>query len=1672
MIRDSLAILMTAAIVMLTPVPGAAQEPKLELKQGDTICIVGNTLAERMQHDGWLEATIQQRFPDRQLTFRNLGFSADTLSTRLRSKDFGTPDQWLARCEADVVFAFFGYNESFAGEEGLPQFRRELDDFVKHTLEQTYNGESAPTLVLFSPTARENLNEKSAVMEGAVGGLETVNQNVPDGRGHEEHLWSYTQAMQEVARDNSVLFVDLLAPTSLVFNIGKDDTQHTINGVHLNELGNMAVALEIDAELFGRRDDAPEINKDLRSAVIDKNWHWFHRYRTTDGFSTYGGRADLKFTDGQTNREVVQRELEVLDYMTAERDKKIQAIASGNEFTVDDSGHPPLIPVISNKPGEGPNGAHLFLSGEEAIDKMTVHEGMQVNLFASEEQFPELASPVQMSFDPNGRLWVAVWPTYPHWQPIVEQMNDKLLIFKDTDGDGRADDMTVFADKLHNPTGFEFWNGGVLVAQAPDIWFLKDTDGDDVADLRMRVLHGIDSADTHHTANSFTYGPDGAIYFQEGTFHHSQIESPWGPPLRLVNAGVFRFEPRTSKIEAYVSYPFANPHGHVFDHWGQDFVTDGTGNVNYYAAPFSGHVNYPDKHRNYFPFFQQWVRPSGATELLSSAHFPEPFQGNYLIANVIGFQGLLHYEVHEDDSGFSATEVTPILSSTDPNFRPVDIEMGPDGAIYFVDWQNPIIGHMQHNLRDPNRDKTHGRVYRVTWKEGELSTPTDLTQLSEDQLLDQLKSPVTRVRYRTRLELSGRQTGKVLPAVEAWVAALDPSDAEYQHHLLEALWVTQQHNRVDEDLLKQMLRSPEPRARAAATRVLCYCRDQVADPLPLLQQQINDEFPRVRLEAVRALSFLPSVEAAEIALEVLNYPRDKFIDYCLAETLRVHAPLWKPHVASGDSFADDNPQGLRYIVADMSPAELTGMRRSQTVFEELLKREGILHEFRHEAAEGLAGINGTDANIELLTAIARLDQSDAANAQSVLADLTHIFLHGDGSNVHGEGSQVDFSQYRDQLDELATSARRENTRQVAYATLIAAEKSADRLWQQTLVSNERFRDFVNALALVDDEDVKKQLEPKVAELLLGLPMEMEQQIDSAKVTNGRYVRIELPGARRTLTLAEVEVMSGGRNVAPSGTATQSSTNHGGKPELAMDGNKSPIFSDRGQTHTRENQPNPWWELDLGTSHGLDAIVVWNRNENNDMGKRLDGFTIKILDADRNVVFEQTDIGAPDSSVTIPLEGDPRGAIREATINAAVHLLSGEQATFEAFAKFILDNQSRAAAVRGMARLPRRSWQDQAIRPLVDNIISTVSALPAAERTEPHVVDEISLGKKLATALPGDQAKQARSTLNDLGINVIVLRPIRHRMQYDRSHFFVEAGKPFQLIFDNTDIMPHNIVITRPGAYAKVGIAAELMATEPDALKRGYVPNMPEVMHASKLLQPGQLQRMDLVAPDKPGEYPYVCTYPGHWRRMYGTMHVIEDLDNAPVEALVPTVDSEIAARPFVREWTVQDLLKDLDEADQARSWERGRALFTELSCAQCHKMGDSEGGDVGPNLVDLQQKLSTGNLDREGLLKSLIDPSADIEERYVSWIIQDIDGRLHTGVVAERSDTEIRILANPLDNEKPVTILIDDIEDEMKSKISMMPQGVLNTCSKQEILDLLIYVEAAGDREHPAFGER
>jgi putative heme-binding domain-containing protein len=1635
-LRATLAIV-TAWLAMAGPLRAGVGAVKLSLEKGDHIAIIGNTLAERMQHHGWLETLFHARFPKHELSFRNLGFSGDELTLRLRSQGFGSPDEWLARAKADVVFAFFGYNESFGDQAGIDTFKNHLGDFIKHTLSQRYNGKNPPKLVLFSPIAHEDLHDR----------------NLPDGTDNNRRIGTYAAAMADVAKAHSVAFVDLFTISRQIY--AKANQPLTINGVHLNEQGDQLIAQAIDAELFLppiQNRERAALEK-LRSAVLDKNFYWFERYRTVDGYSIYGGRADLSFVDGQTNRVVMQREMEVLDVMTANRDRRVWSAAQGSDYHVDDGNAPPFLAVKTNKPGEGPNGTHLFASGQAEIERMTIAKGFKVNLFASEEMFPELAKPVQMAFDTKGRLWVACMPSYPHWKP-GEEMNDLVLILDDADGDGRADKCTVFADKLHVPTGLEFYAGGLLVGQQPDLMYLKDTDGDDVADVRERVLHGIDSADTHHALNSFTIDPGGALYFQEGTFHHTQVETAYGPPQRCANAGVFRYEPRTQKFEVYVTYGFANPHGHVFDRWGQDLVTDGTGADTYFAAAFSGRLDFPQKHPGMQKIYPQWTRPCPATEIVSSRHFPDEMQGNLLVPNVIGYRGILQYKLNEKDSAFEGSEGERLLFSSDENFRPADLEFGPDGALYFTDWQNPIIGHMQHNLRDPSRDRTHGRVYRVTYEGRPLSKPAQIAGQPIERLLDLLKEPEARVRYRAKIELGGRASDDVVAALATWVSKLDRDDADYEHHLLEALWVYQYHNVVNQDLLKRMLRSPDDRARAAATRVLCYWRERVANPLALLRAQADDAYPRVRLEAVRACSFFDEARAAEVALLALKHPIDYYLSYTLGETMRQLQPHWKKAVQEGSALAADNPAGIDYLLQSVTTAELTKLPRTPLVYQALLSRDQVALEYRQEALHGLAKQNGTDVATELLAALSRIDQADVDQSDAILYDLGHL-LTGLPS--------VDLRRLRDAVAKLAAQARRPYSRQIAYVALMTADGSLDSAWNVAVKSVPTLCDVLQAVPFVHDGKLRAAAYGRVRTLLFDLPPELAGKAAKAKGTLGRYVRVELPGNGRVLTLAEVEISCGGTNVAPAGKASQSSIGYGGEPKRAIDGNTSGAYSDGGQSHTND-ESNPWWEVDLGQERPIDAITIWNRTEGNGQyAKRLDRFKLSVLDAGRQGVFVQTDIPAPTQKVRIELEGNPLDAVRRSAIVAVTSIEGYDAETIATLAGFFRDGVDREAAVGGLRRLRRGAWPKDEVRPMIENVLAYVRQVPTGERTSPGVVDALQLGKDLTSLLPMEEARAARAALAELGVPVFVIRPVPHKLAFDRTKIYVQSGKPVELVLDNSDIMPHNLIVAAPGALKEVGEAAEKMATHPDAFVRHFVPNVPQVLFATKMLPPRQVERLSFTAPDRPGDYPYLCTFPGHWRTMYGVLHVVSDLSTVPPEELLEEPAPLAEQRPFVRDWKYDELVGELGQIDRGRSFDKGKELFAAISCVACHKIKGA-GGQTGPELVDLRKRFK-----REEILREMIEPSKVINEKFRTQIIETVDGEVVTGIVVSQNETSMRVMANPLEKCEPKVVRLDEIESRDFAKISMMPAGLLVTLTKEEILDLLAYVEHGGEPNAPCY---
>jgi len=868
----------------------------VELKPGENVALIGNGLADRMQHHGWLETLVHAKFPKHNLVFRNLAAAGDEVAGftekpdakfRMRSENFGSSNDWLKRVQADVVWAFFGYNESFAGDAGLAQFKTDLERVIKHTTSQNYSGKGNARLVLFSPIAAEPSNDP----------------NRPVAAPLNANLKKYSAAMAEVAKANNVPFIDLHTPSEQLFAAAAKARQTlTFNSVHLSEAGDKALAPEAFRALFGETaPDAAKLDK-LRSAVLEKNYDWHQRYRTVDGYNVYGGRSKLSFpVEGAaakgkdapkiTNYDVMQDEMAQRDVKTANRDKAVWAVAKGGTAGVDDSNLPPVRTLKSNRPDEF---YKPFPTGEEAIKHITVAKGAKVTLVAEEKQFPELASPVQMGFDTKGRLWVAAWPSYPELRP-TDKVFDKLLVF-DLGADGKAQKCTTFLDGLNCPTGFQFHKDGVLVVQSPDVWFARDTNGDGKADWKERVLMGLDSADSHHTANAMAYGPGGDTFLSDGVFHRTQMETPFGPPVRNSDGCIYRWEPLTHKLERYIPYGFANPHGKVFDRWGNDIITDATGNANYFGPAFSGMLtgDAGSKHPGMKQFWNRPSRPCPGTGMVSSRHFPEDWQGNFLNANVIGFQGIFRVKVSEDGAGLKGETLEDLIKGDNnqiPNFRPSCMAVAPDGSIYFCDWAKELIGHMQHHIRDPGRDKTHGRIYRITFEGRQLLKPVKIDGEPIEKLLAALTTPEDDVRTRAKIELSKHDSAKVIAATKKWIAGLSKTDPEYEHHRLEGLWVHQWHNVVDEALLKDVLKSPDHRARAAATRVLCYWRDRVKAPLDLLKVQAADTHPRVRLEVVRACSFFTTSAAAEVALSALekeadaNKP-DYYIKYCLDETLK------------------------------------------------------------------------------------------------------------------------------------------------------------------------------------------------------------------------------------------------------------------------------------------------------------------------------------------------------------------------------------------------------------------------------------------------------------------------------------------------------------------------------------------------------------------------------------------------------------------------------------------------------------------------------------------------------------------------------------------------------------------------------------------------------------------
>ncbi len=837
---------------------------QLVVNKGDSIVLIGAGMASRMNHFSHFETELFLRFPDKDLTIRNMGDEGNTPGFRphpgrgfeeqfafpgakaLVKKDFQanskpqghfeTPDQWLTRLKADTILAFFGFNSAFDGPSNLDRYKKELDAFLKHTLATKYNGKSAPQLALISPTAMQDLSAK---------------YGTPDGKEANANLKLYTDASREVAAANGVLFVDAFSPTLAWY---KDGKEYTTDGALFSDAGYQKLAPLLAESVFGKAKADDSKRSGIHAAVSEKNWFWHNDFKVPNGVHVYGRRYNPY---GPGN---YPHELKKTREMIRIRDEAIWAALKGKDFDVAaaDAKTYKLPPVETNYAPSKKNGTIDYRPGKVVETKIKTPKGYKIELFADESMFPDLSNPVQLSFDNRGRLWVATMASYPHYRIGDPLPEDKLLILEDTDGDGKADKQTIFAGDLHIPIGFEIAHDGVYVSQSGSLVFLQDTNGDDHYDTKEVILSGFDDHDTHHAISAFCVDPSGAIVMGEGVFLHTNVETAYGP-VRGTNGGFLRYSPQQKKLIRYAQFRIPNPWGVAYDDYGQDFFLHTSGTSLSWMMPgsvksvYGVNLSAPDL------ITAQSVRPTSGIEFVSSGHFPDEVQGDVLLNNSIGYLGAKQHQVEEDGTGFTLTYRQDLFVSEDLNFRPVDLEFAPDGSLYVVDWHNALIGHMQHSARDPNRDHEHGRIYRVTYPSRPLVEPAKIAGASIEQLLENLKLHEYRSRYRTKRELRGRNADEVLAAIGKWVPTLDQDE-----HKLEALWVTWGLNRVDKKLLRELLKSKDHRVRAAAVRVLRFNGHRVGNQEELLATAANDDHGRVRLEAITSASWLGRDEGLAI----------------------------------------------------------------------------------------------------------------------------------------------------------------------------------------------------------------------------------------------------------------------------------------------------------------------------------------------------------------------------------------------------------------------------------------------------------------------------------------------------------------------------------------------------------------------------------------------------------------------------------------------------------------------------------------------------------------------------------------------------------------------------------------------------------------------------------------
>lgn len=637
------------------------------------------------------------------------------------------------------------------------------------------------------------------------------------------------------------------------------------------------------------------------------------------------GRLAFQLHSGPGPAQIEFRQIQLRDMGTtaAVRSAALPADAANRQTQSPALWHlRPNRPNHAKQPATSPDATTdaLAVEAQSVVDQMTLVDGFQAELIAAE---PDIHQPIAMAFDARGRLWVVEAFSYPNRQPDGAG-KDRLRILEDADGDGTFETKKTFMEGLNLVSGIELGFGGVWIGAAPQLLFVPDRDGDDRPDGPPQVLlDGFGYQDTHETLNSFAWGPDGWLYGNQGVFNTAAIGKPGASDNERVvlRAGVWRYHPVRHTFEVF-AHGGSNQWGLDFSESGDLFMTHcrsywgggGTtfviqnghfwNQANAHYPPFISAMAPPSiPHlRNYLPASARYDSGEGGagkpgtdavygghshvgTMIYGGDNWPSSYRNHLFTHNLHGHQ-LNHQFFQDDGSGYETFHAGyDLLHSSHPAYIPVDLQYGPDGAVYVIDW---VDRQHCHNPRPEKWDRTNGRVYRISWKETYRPTQVNLDRLSDEQLVS-LQEHANRWYAQTaRRILQHRATERPIDAklVDGLHQRLTSHGGRVALEALWALHAVQPESaselferyvayRADGPADKPVKRHADDRLRAFCVRLLSSGElsrlDAQADRL--LELAKHDESPRVRLAIASALPRL-NVKQWEIAEALAMHATD------------------------------------------------------------------------------------------------------------------------------------------------------------------------------------------------------------------------------------------------------------------------------------------------------------------------------------------------------------------------------------------------------------------------------------------------------------------------------------------------------------------------------------------------------------------------------------------------------------------------------------------------------------------------------------------------------------------------------------------------------------------------------------------------------------------------------